>query len=81
MRESYCNPNVVGGAGEQSLMQITHGKCNGAPNGDVATILFIIARDYNIGTAEKFFAALLETNYGNVLETVGQYNGWKPGMT
>lgn len=31
MQESSCNPDTVGGAGEQGLMQITVDKCGGAP--------------------------------------------------
>lgn len=34
MQESSCNKDTVGGGGEQGLMQITHDKCGGAPNGD-----------------------------------------------
>lgn len=34
MQESSCNPNTVGGGGEQGLMQITKDKCDGAPGGD-----------------------------------------------
>lgn len=34
MQESSCRPWIVGGAGEQGLMQITVDKCGGAPNGD-----------------------------------------------
>jgi hypothetical protein len=34
MQESSCNPNTVGGAGEQGLMQITRDKCGGAPGGN-----------------------------------------------
>lgn len=34
MQESSCNPETVGGAGEQGLMQITKDKCNGAPGGN-----------------------------------------------
>jgi hypothetical protein len=34
MQESTCNPNTVGGGGEQGLMQITQEKCGGAPGGD-----------------------------------------------
>lgn len=31
MQESGCNPNTVGGGGEQGMMQITSEKCVGAP--------------------------------------------------
>jgi len=34
MQESGCNPNTVGGGGEQGLMQITSEKCVGAPGGN-----------------------------------------------
>lgn len=34
MQESSCNPNTVGGAGEQGLMQITKDKCGGSPGGN-----------------------------------------------
>jgi len=34
MQESSCNPETVGGAGEQGLMQITREKCGGAPGGN-----------------------------------------------
>jgi hypothetical protein len=34
MQESGCNPETVGGAGEQGLMQITREKCGGAPGGN-----------------------------------------------
>lgn len=34
MQESSCNPNTVGGGGEQGLMQITKDKCGGAPGGN-----------------------------------------------
>jgi membrane-bound lytic murein transglycosylase MltF len=39
MQESNCNPTIVGGAGEQGLMQITREKCKGAPNGDCKNIV------------------------------------------
>jgi len=75
MQESTCNPNVVGGAGEQGLMQITPEKCHGAPNGNCKDI------DFNIKTGAAYFASLLEGNCGDILLTIGQYNGWKLGMT
>lgn len=32
MQESSCQPDVIGGGGEQGLMQISPEKCTGAPN-------------------------------------------------
>ncbi|PPR05822.1 hypothetical protein CVT26_010102 [Gymnopilus dilepis] len=75
MQESGCNPHTVGGAGEQGLMQITQEKCVGAPHNNCQD------PDFNIGTAAKYFANSLAANKGNVLLTVGEYNGWYPGLT
>ncbi|ESK96590.1 glycoside hydrolase family 23 protein [Moniliophthora roreri MCA 2997] len=73
MQESTCNPNTVGGGGEIGLMQLTHEKCEGASD--------CFNPDFNIGTGARFFKKLLDSNGGNVLQSVGAYNGWYPGMT
>lgn len=39
MQESSCNPNTVGGAGEQGLMQLTKDKCTNAPNGNCKDVV------------------------------------------
>lgn len=44
-------------------------------------ILFTIDQDYNVKTGAAYFASLLEQNCGDILLTIGQYNGWKHGMT
>jgi len=75
MQESSCNPNTVGGAGEQGLMQLTKDKCGQAPGGNCKDV------NYNVMTGAKYFADTLASNNGNVLVTIGQYNGWKLGMT
>jgi hypothetical protein len=75
MQESYCNPDTVGGGGEQGMMQITSEKCKGAPNGNCRD------PDFNIGTAAKFFARTLAESGGNVLLACGRYNGWHTGLT
>ncbi|KAH8093911.1 lysozyme-like protein [Cristinia sonorae] len=75
MQESSCNPNAVGGGGEQGLMQITKEKCGGAPGGNCRD------PDFNIRTGVKFFADTLRNNGNNVVKTLGQYNGWYPGLT
>ncbi|KAG6828208.1 hypothetical protein H0H92_008781 [Tricholoma furcatifolium] len=75
MQESSCNPNTVGGAGEQGLMQITKDKCGGAPDGNCRD------PDFNIRTGAKFFAQTLSDNGGDLLLSVGNYNGWFKGMT
>ena len=34
LQESNCNPDTIGGAGEQGLMQLTKDKCGAAPDGN-----------------------------------------------
>ncbi|ETW80578.1 glycoside hydrolase family 23 protein [Heterobasidion irregulare TC 32-1] len=75
MQESSCNPATVGGAGEQGLMQITKDKCGSAPGGNCKD------PDYNIRTGAQFFSDTLNSNGGDVLKTIGQYNGWSPQLT
>ncbi|KAF8894058.1 lysozyme-like domain-containing protein [Infundibulicybe gibba] len=75
MQESTCNPNAVGGGGEQGLMQLTNDKCGEAPGGDCKN------PDYNIRTGAKFFAGLLASNGGDLLLSIGSYNGWYRGLT
>ncbi|THH21333.1 hypothetical protein EW146_g181 [Bondarzewia mesenterica] len=75
MQESSCNPQTVGGAGEQGLMQLTKDKCGQAPGGNCKD------PDYNIRTGAKYFTDTLNSNGGDVLTTIGQYNGWPPKMT
>ncbi|GAA95032.1 hypothetical protein E5Q_01687 [Mixia osmundae IAM 14324] len=76
MQESSCNPSVVGDSGGAfGLMQITSDKCGGAPNGNCND------PDFNVKTAAAYFATTLASNGGSVLVTIGQYNGWTPGMT
>jgi hypothetical protein len=75
MQESSCNPNTVGGAGEQGLMQLTSDKCVGTPNGNCQDV------DFNIGAGAKFFSQLLNENDGDLLSSIGHYNGWFQGMT
>jgi hypothetical protein len=75
MQESSCNPNTIGGAGEQGLMQITKDKCGGAPGGNCRE------PDFNIRTGAKYFSTTLNGNGGNVILAVAQYNGWRKGLT
>lgn len=75
MQESSCNPNTVGGGGEQGLMQITREKCGGAPGGNCKD------PEFNIRTGARYFADTLRGNNGDVLVSIGQYNGWSRGLT
>lgn len=75
LQESGCNPATVGGAGEQGLMQITKEKCVGAPRDDC------LDPEFNIKTAARYFAETLAEDNGNIILSVGRYNGWRPGLT
>ncbi|KAI0032231.1 glycoside hydrolase family 23 protein, partial [Vararia minispora EC-137] len=75
MQESGCNPNTIGGAGEEGLMQITQEKCQGRSGAACREL------DFNIGTGANYFANQLKAHGGNVVETVGSYNGYFKGMT
>ncbi|KAL0068796.1 hypothetical protein AAF712_004125 [Marasmius tenuissimus] len=75
MQESTCNPSTTGGGGEVGLMQITVDKCGGAPGGNCYD------PNYNIRTATSYFKNVLDQSGGNVLQAMGMYNGWQPGMT
>jgi len=56
-------------------MQLSQDKCGDAPDGNCKD------PNYNIKTGAKFFSDTLAANNGNVLLTVGNYNGWSAGMT
>lgn len=75
LQESSCNPQTVGGAGEMGLMQITQDKCVGAPGNNC------LDADFNIRTGAKYFADNLKANNGDLLKSIGSYNGWIQGMT
>jgi hypothetical protein len=76
MQESSCQPDVIGGGGEQGLMQISPEKCIGAANPAGCR-----DPEFNIHTAAKYFADTLKNNNGDVLLSVGAYNGWYRGLT
>ena len=73
MKASSCNPDTVGGAGEQGLMQSTKDKCGEAPNGNCKdpvslSVKFgslrhnnIRLQNYNIQTGAKFSLKLRRT--------------------
>jgi hypothetical protein len=96
LQESTCNPNTVGKNGEQGLMQVTPEKCNGAPGGNcrdvvrTVPLLFLCQsclniiryfQYFNIGVGADYFRTVLDANGGNALLALGNYNGWKKGMT
>lgn len=75
MEESSCNAGTVGGAGEQGLMQLTQDKCGGAPGGNCRD------PEFNIRKGAEFFRGVLDGNGGDLLLSIGMYNGWHKGLT
>ncbi|KIY44445.1 glycoside hydrolase family 23 protein [Fistulina hepatica ATCC 64428] len=75
MQESSCDAELVGGAGEQGLMQLTEDKCGKAPGGNCKD------PEYNIATGARYFKQNLDDSDGDVLKSIGAYNGWYDGMT
>jgi len=71
MQESTCNAYISNGG----LMQITSDKCGGAPGGKCND------PDFNVRVGTKYFADVLKESGGSVLQAIGAYNGWQPGMT
>ncbi|SCV70696.1 BQ2448_3458 [Microbotryum intermedium] len=70
MQESSCNAGTMGdNGGAWGLMQITTDKCGGAPNGNCAD------PDYNVGTGARYLKGLLDQQNGDVLVSLGMYNG------
>ncbi|KAJ7805653.1 hypothetical protein B0H14DRAFT_2248440, partial [Mycena olivaceomarginata] len=59
----------------QGLMQISQDKCAGAPGGNCRD------PDFNIRAAAEYFSDTLDGNNGDLLLSVGTYNGWYKGLT
>lgn len=47
----------------------------------IGSCSFTISQDFNIKTGSEYFVSVLEEDGGDILLTVGRYNGWKNGMT
>jgi len=75
MQESTCNPSAVGPNGEQGLMQLTQDKCGNAPNGNCQDPTF------NINEGATYIQQTISDAGGNVVQAVGQYNGYTLGQT
>ncbi|KZV79594.1 hypothetical protein EXIGLDRAFT_734749 [Exidia glandulosa HHB12029] len=75
MQESGCKPETIGGGGEQGMMQITREKCGNLSDVECRK------PDYNIKTAAKFFADTLAGDNGQIILSVGRYNGFRTELT
>lgn len=73
-QESTCQAGTSGKAGgENGLMQITHDKCQeGVDCKDP---------EYNIAAGARYLKDRIDNAGGNVLIALGQYNGWRTGLT
>lgn len=75
IRESTCNVNARGGGGEVGLMQVAANRC---PNGDINSC----HQPYNnIKLGADILREKLASADNNILQALGMYNGWMPGMT
>jgi hypothetical protein len=74
LQESSCNPYPSGGDGH-GLMQITTDKCGDAPGGNCED------PDFNIMSGARYFSTVVASHNGNLVQSVGEYNGWNVGMT
>jgi len=74
LQESSCNANPSGGDGH-GLMQITTDKCGDAPGGNCED------PDFNIMSGARYFSTVVASHNGNLVQSVGEYNGWNQGMT
>ncbi|UZJ53455.1 hypothetical protein CBS101457_002775 [Exobasidium rhododendri] len=70
MQESHCDAGLTGPNGEIGIMQIIPASCRG----DCWSV------KNNIRLGAKEFSKTLRSNGGNVLEAIGQYNGWEKGL-
>jgi len=62
MQESGCNPNTVGGGGEQGLMQITKDKCGGAPGGNCKDVVRLITASFSLHLLISYFLLRITTS-------------------
>lgn len=75
MQESGCDRNAQGARGEQGIMQVAGNACQGVA--DCKDPWYNIHRGANILVAEKLNG---DIENGNIIQALGQYNGWMPGM-
>lgn len=76
LQESSCVHYTEGKAGgENGLMQISGDKCEGR---DAAACR---EPEFNVATGAKYLKNRIDNAGGNVLQALGQYNGWPLGMT
>ncbi|CAK9779720.1 unnamed protein product [Cutaneotrichosporon oleaginosum] len=75
LQESTCRPWLVGGIGEQGLMQLLGPNCDGAPNGNCQDV------DFNVRRGAEYLRKRIDEHNGSVLAGLGAYNGWRIGVT
>ncbi|GMK56908.1 hypothetical protein CspeluHIS016_0307480 [Cutaneotrichosporon spelunceum] len=75
LQESTCRPWLVGGIGEQGLMQLLGPNCDGAPGGNCQDV------DFNIRRGAEYLRGRIDEHQGSVLAGLGAYNGWRVGIT
>jgi len=73
MQESSCNPGATGPNGEQGLMQVTPANC--PSNEDCYDPMT------NLRVGTNLLQSYIQSSGGNIIQAIGQQNGWSPGMT
>lgn len=92
MERSACDVGKVGVEGEQGIMQLTPDQCEGAPGGNCqdtvrsalpleTRMLTFEMQTYNIQTFAQAFVNTLNLNYGNIIQTTGEFAKWFVGLT
>lgn len=77
MQESTCDPWVEGKNKEAGMMQLGSENCQGSENLDGGCYNI----DFNIRQGAKYIQTKLNDHAGNILVSLGAYNGWRVGMT
>jgi len=75
-QESSCTPSERGGGGEVGMFQLSQDKC---PGGKVSSACLDATTNTNIAAA--YIAKQLDSMDGNLLQMIGEYNGWELKMT
>lgn len=74
MQESGCNRDAQGARGEQGIMQVAGNACT---QSDCKEPWYNIHRGASILVDDKLGG---DVENGNIIQALGQYNGWMPGM-
>jgi hypothetical protein len=75
-QESSCNPSTRGGGGEVGMFQLSQDKCPGGKSSSAC-----LDPTTNTNLAAAYISKQLDSMNGNLLQMIGEYNGWSLKMT